>query len=136
MCSVIPHIKRIFTRYKWDGREGGVNMEWIRQKPKYCVLPNQKWHCSGASNFWKVSIIYDFIFIEYLFSGKPSDNISKISRIWDIQKIDMCIVYIEKSQMIQIQNGSPDNSFFLLPDPTYNFQQEEQMNERQQMLKL
>ena len=47
----------------------------------------------------------------------------------------MCIVYIEKSQMIQIQNGSPDNSFFLLPDPTYNFQQEEQMNERQ-MLKL
>ena len=48
----------------------------------------------------------------------------------------MCIVYIEKSQMIQIQNGSPDNSFFFLPDPTYNFQQEEQMNERQQMLKL
>ena len=39
-------------------------------------------------------------------------------------------------QMIQIQNGSPDNSFFLLSDPTYNFQQEEQMNERQQMLKL
>ena len=48
----------------------------------------------------------------------------------------MCIVYREKSQMIQIQNGSPDNSFFLLSNPTYNFQQEEQMNERQQMLKL